>query len=168
MDSLQGLETHVEFLHVENSDPRPELIPALLKACEGEGSIVSYYGKFETDRINEMAQVFPEYKVALESLCERIVDPLPVIRDTIYDQKFKGSFSLKSVVPALLGEEHSYEGMMIGNGGEAQRAYDEILKPETSQVRRKELIQASLEYCKKDTKVMVDLVKWLFETKVNE
>lgn len=165
MDSLNERETHAEFLHLENSDPRPQLIPALLKACDGEGSIVSYYGKFETDRIKEMAQVFPEYKVHLDSLCARIVDPLPLIREAIYDLKFHGSFSLKSVVPALLGEDQSYEGMLIGNGGEAQRAYEEVLKPETSQVRRQELIQASLEYCKKDTKVMVDLVNWLFTIK---
>ena len=154
---------HFEFLHDSSTDPRPTLIPALLKACEGEGSIVSYFGKFETDRINEMGKVFPEYNEALESLTQRIVDPLPVIRDHIYDGEFKGSFSLKAVAPALLGADQSYEGMMVANGGEAQRAYEEILNPNTTPERKNELLKASLEYCKKDTLVMVDLVKWLFE-----
>lgn len=163
MESLESQVTHEEFLHTLSTDPRPTLIPALLKSCEGEGSIVAYYGRFETDRINDMAKVFPEYAEALEALTQRIVDPLPVIRECIYDKEFKGSFSLKAVVPALLGAEQSYEGMMVANGGDAQRAYQEIINPNTLSQRKEELIKASLEYCKKDTAVMVDLVKWLFQ-----
>jgi len=163
MESLNGEVTHQEFLHTLPTDPRPTLIPALLKACEGESSIVAYYGRFETDRINEMAKAFPEYASDLEALPQRIVDPLPLIREFIYDKEFEGSFSLKAVVPALLGEEQSYEGMMVANGGDAQRAYQEIINPKTLLQRKEELIKASLEYCKKDTAVMVDLVKWLFQ-----
>lgn len=163
LEKLGGELVHYEFLHDSLTDPRPTLIPALLKSCEGEGSIVSYFGKFETDRINEMGKVFPEYKEALEALTQRIVDPLPVIRDHVYDGEFHGSFSLKAVAPALLGSEQSYEGMLVGNGGEAQRAYEEIINPNTPSERKNELLKASLEYCKKDTLVMVELVKWLFD-----
>ena len=165
MESKESEVSHFEFLHTNATDPRPNMIPALLKACEGEGSIVSYFGKFETDRIMDMAKVFPEFQNELEALCQRIVDPLPIIREHIYDKEFHGSFSLKAVAPALLGEEQSYEGMTVANGSEAQRAYEEILNPSTLDARREELIRASLEYCKKDTQVMVDLVKWLFELK---
>lgn len=168
MESLESEVSHLEFLHDLPTDPRPTLIPALLKACEGEGSIVAYYGRFETDRINEMAKTFPEYAAPLEALTQRIVDPLPIIREFIYDKEFKGSFSLKAVVPALLGEEQSYEGMLVANGGDAQRAYQEIINPKTTPQRKEELLKASLEYCKKDTAVMVDLVKWLFQLKSNE
>ncbi len=163
MTSKESEVTHHEFFHEFPTDPRPTLIPALLKACEGEGSIVSYYGRFETDRILEMAKSFSEYAEQLEALTQRIVDPLPVIRDFIYDKEFKGSFSLKAVVPALLGEDESYEGMKVANGGDAQRAYEEIINSKTTSERKNELLKASLEYCKKDTWVMVELVKWLFE-----
>ncbi len=162
-ENIDSEPLHFEFLHVESTDPRPTLIPALLKACEGDGSIVAYFGKFETDRMVEMGKVFPQYQKALESLCQRIVDPLPLIREHIYDKNFMGSFGLKAVVPALLGVEQSYEGMVVANGEQAQRAYEEIINPLTSLARKEELIKASLEYCKKDTQVMVDLVKWLFD-----
>ena len=66
MESKESEVSHFEFLHTNATDPRPTLIPALLKACEGEGSIVSYFGKFETDRIMDMAKVFPEFQTDLE------------------------------------------------------------------------------------------------------
>ncbi len=97
----------------------------------------------------------------LEALLERIVDPLPVIRDHVYDNAFAGSFGLKAVAPAILGESQSYDGMLVANGTAAQQAFDELINDETPLDRKNELIQASLEYCKKDTLVMVELVKWL-------
>lgn len=52
---------------------------------------------------------------------------------------------------------------LVANGTAAQRAFEEIINPQTIPSRRDELILASLEYCKKDTLVMVELVKWLFQ-----
>lgn len=82
---------------------------------------------------------------------------------TVYDNKFYGSFSLKLVAPAILGESQSYDGMLVANGTAAQRAFEEIINPHTAPARKDELIRASLDYCKKDTLVMVELVQWLYE-----
>jgi hypothetical protein len=153
--------TNKEYLHTDKSDPRPQLIPALLEACGTEGSIVAYYGKFESSRIAELAEFSPEYKIELEALLPRIVDPLPVIRDFIYDDEFNGSFGLKSVGPALLGNKFSYDDMLVNNGTAAQRAFEQIISENTNPTLKNELIQASIEYCRKDTLVMVELVKWL-------
>jgi Domain of unknown function(DUF2779)/Domain of unknown function DUF83 len=153
---------HKEYLHVSKTDPRPNLIPALLQACGDRGSIVAYYGQFESSRITELAAYSSKSKKQLESLIERIVDPLPVIRNHVYDNKFAGSFSLKAVAPAILGDSHSYDGMLVANGTAAQRAFEELIDDETPQNRKDDLIRASLEYCEKDTLVMVELVKWLY------
>lgn len=153
---------HKEFLHTEQSDPRHSLILSLLEACEDQGSVVAYFGKFESGRIKELAEFSPSHTVALQALSDRIVDPLPIIRDHVYDPGFKGSFSLKDVAPAILGQSFSYEKMLVGNGLAAQRAFEEIISQETPKLRKEELISATLEYCKQDTFVMVELVKWLF------
>lgn len=158
-----GEVEHQEFLHTNLSDPRPTLIPKLIEDCGAEGVVVAYYARFEKERMMEMATSFPQFKEQLESICSRLVDPLPIIRDFVYDVGFNGSFGLKNVAPALLGKEHGYDGMLVADGGAAQRAFDEIIDLKTNQIRKKELTLGILEYCKKDTLVMVELVKWLFK-----
>lgn len=162
-ESPEASITHTEFLHITPDDPRPALIPALLKACGNHGSIVAYFGRFESERIEALARYSPEHTEALTLLISRIVDPLPVIRDAVYDNAFNGSFSLKKIAPALLGEEASYADMPVANGGDAQRAFEELISPNTSTVKKEEIRQAMLAYCKKDTEVMVDLVKCLYQ-----
>ena len=161
-NALHAGVTHKEFLHDTADDPRPTLIPSLLEACGETGSIVAYHAAFEKKRIQELAAYSPAHSEALLKLLDRFVDPLPLIRDTIYDNAFAGSFSLKSVAPALLGESHSYEGMLVANGNDAQRAFEELLSPHITADRKSTLRTAMIEYCKKDTLVMVELVKWLY------
>ncbi|MFN3454601.1 MAG: DUF2779 domain-containing protein [Pseudobdellovibrio sp.] len=159
---------HKEYLHIDSSDPRPELIKKLIDACAGDGSIVAYYSTFEKQRIEELAEYSSTYRDQLNDLLSRFVDPLPIFRDFVYDNGFEGSFSLKTVAPSILGESYSYIGMLVDNGTAAQRAFEEIINPSTPADRRQDLITASLEYCKKDTLVMVELVKWLYEVKNEE
>jgi len=154
---------HKEFLHDNANDPRPTLIPALLEACGETGSIVAYHAPFEKSRIQELAEYSAEHHDALMKLLNRFVDPLPLIRNTVYDNAFAGSFGLKNVAPALLGEQHSYDGMSVANGNDAQRAFEELISPDTSIERKNILKRAMIEYCEKDTFVMVELVKWLYE-----
>ncbi len=161
--SLDSEIVHKEFLHVTDDDPRDTLIPALLDACGDHGSIIAYHAVFEKGRIQALADYSSEHREALLKLLDRFVDPLPLIRETVYDNAFAGSFSLKYVAPALLGDAHSYNGMLVANGGDAQRAFEEIISQKTSPGRKELLITALIEYCKKDTLVMVELVKWLFD-----
>ena len=51
--------------------------------------------------------------------------------------------------------------MAVPGGTAAQRAFEEVIKC-TDLNRKEELRQGMLEYCQKDTLVMVELVKWLF------
>lgn len=161
--SMEAELSHSEFLHTSKSDPRPTLIAELIKACDGEGSVVSYYGKFEIDRMRELADFSPVHREALEAIIARVVDPLPILREFVYDNAFKGSFSLKSVAPALLGEQHSYEGLLVKDGGAAQRAFEEMISDTVSVERASELRRGLLEYCKQDTFVMLELVRWLYQ-----
>ena len=160
-DSPSAPLTHQAFLHTQASDPRPSLIPELLAACGTSGSIIAYFAKFEADRIRELAAFAPHYAEPLLSLLTRLVDPLTVLREHVYDPAFGASYSLKRVAPALLGENQSYQGMQVANGLEAQQAFLQVINPATPEFKRSELIKAMLDYCEKDTAVMVELVAWL-------
>lgn len=162
LETLDSEMTHKEFLFAEPTDPRPALIQALLNDCGTSGSIVAYYGKFESDRIKELAEFSPEHSDALLALVERIVDPLPIFRQSVYDPKFAGSFSLKYVAPAILGSEQSYAGMDVANGGEAQRAFEAMINAEGEE--KAKIRQGLLDYCRQDTLVMAELVRWLYRS----
>lgn len=153
---------HREFLHDEANDPRPYLIEALLEACGDHGSIASYNAAFEARCITALASYAPQHHDKLQRIRERLVDPLPIVQNAVYDTEFFGSFSLKYVAPALLGEAHSYSGMSVANGNDAQRAFEDLIATDISMERKNHLRNSMLEYCKKDTFVMVELVKWLF------
>jgi len=161
-DSPSAAISHEEFLHTTQDDPRDELINALLRVCTGDGSIVAYYSGFEAQCIEALAKYSIVHCNELRKLIARLVDPLPIFREAVYDNSFCGSFSLKSVAPSILGQIQSYDGMMVANGQQAQRAYEELISSETSFERKSQLREAMLAYCHKDTLVMVELVKWLF------
>ena len=116
---------------------------------------------FERQVLETLAEKFPKYRKTLTSIAERLVDPLPIFRAHVYDPKFYGSFSIKNVAPAILGDSASYEGMAVGGGTEAQSAYLQMISAETAEAERKKLRVALLEYCKKDTLGMAELVFWL-------
>lgn len=127
------------------------------------GSVVAYNMGFESGVLKTLAELFPKYRKRLLSIVDRLVDPLPVFRSSVYDPGFAGSFSIKNVAPAILGKSASYDEMDVAGGTEAQSAYMEMINPTTEKKRKEELRKGLIEYCTKDTKEMVDLVDWLFE-----
>jgi hypothetical protein len=90
----------------------------------------------------------------------RIVDLLPLIRDHVYDPEFHGSFSLKSVLPALV-PELGYDDLETKDGGLASLAYAEMRALDTSAERKAALRSALFEYCKRDTQAILDLFRLL-------
>jgi hypothetical protein len=164
LDSIDAEPRHIEFLHTEQNDPRPGLIPALVEACKGEGSVVAYYAKFEASCIRDLEEFSPEMSSQLAAIRARLVDPLPVFKEAVYDGGFGDSYSIKSVAPAILGKNFSYDNMLVGEGGAAQRAFEEIISSQTAPARKAQLKTALIEYCKKDTFVMVELVRWLYKS----
>jgi predicted RecB family nuclease len=117
---------------------------------------------FESGVVKSLAEMFPKHRARLKDITERLVDPLPIIRSHVYDPQFHGSFSIKTVAPALLGKSASYDGMAVGDGGDAQVAYLCLIDPKTDPTEKERLRKALLEYCRKDTLGMVELVEWLF------
>ena len=163
---LQYLDSevqHKEFLHDNTDDPRLNLIETLIEACGTEGSIIAYNATFEKNCIAALSKYSPVHETALNEFQKRIVDPLPIIQSAVYDPAFHGSFSLKKVAPALLGSEYNYDQMSVANGTDAQRAFEELIHADTKLARKEELKKAMLDYCKQDTYVLVELVKWLFK-----
>ena len=89
-------------------------------------------------------------------------DPLPAIRAHVYHLEFRGSYSLKAVLPALV-PGMTYEGMGVSDGAEAGLAWEKMLHAQAGGEERKKLRSDLLAYCKQDTLAMAKLLGVLYE-----
>ena len=117
---------HLEFLATDTGDPRQAFVLALCDALGERGSIVVYYQQFESQRLADLALWLPEFSGRIEKIQRRLWDLLPIIRDHVYHPAFAGSYSLKSVLPALV-PEMTYEGMEVADGQAAGLAWESLI-----------------------------------------
>lgn len=151
-DSDGGLK-HSEFLHEEDGDPRERFVTSLLAAIPSEGSIVTY-SSYERSVMKELAEAFPRHRGGLLSLAERVFDLLQPIRTEYYHPGFHGSFSMKSVTPALV-PDLAYDDLEIREGIAASASYSQLIASDTLPCDRDRIREALLAYCARDTEAMV-------------
>jgi predicted RecB family nuclease len=151
---------HFEFLATDRSDPRQAFISALCDVLGDHGSIVVYHQQFESQRLSELASWQPEFAGRIEKIQRRLWDLLPIIRDHVYHPAFGGSYSLKSVLPALV-PEMTYEGMEVGDGQAAGIAWELLVRGELNRGECDRIRKALLDYCGQDTLGMVVLIERL-------
>jgi hypothetical protein len=109
-----GSVEHQESLCEEDKDPREEFTLSLLDVLGIDGSIVTYTN-YEEGIIKGLADELSEYRERLHALLDRIKNLHKIISKHYYHPQFHGSFSLKSVLPAIL-PEMTYENLEIQEG----------------------------------------------------
>ena len=158
MDSGGALQHH-EWLAVAGCDPRPQLAKALVKACEGAETVVAYNAGFEKGCIIGLAQLCPELEEQLMAIADKLADLLPMVRNNVYHPQFHGSFSIKSVLPALI-PGMGYTDLDIASGDLAALKLEKMILGEI-EGNTDELRSALLKYCEMDTLAMVELYREL-------
>lgn len=162
VQETDGRVTHHEWLAEGPDDPRPMLAKRLIQACESARTVVAYNAGFERQRIEQMAQALPALAPPLLNIATRLVDLLPVVRNHVYHPDFGGSFSLKSVLPALVPGLR-YDALAIGDGGMATLELERLLfdgkglEPSAKEQVRSDLLR----YCHQDTWGLVKLLERL-------
>ena len=126
----------------------------MLETLGDWGPVIVYSAAFERSRMLELARDFPDLAPALEAVVARIFDLLPLARTNYYHPDMRGSWSIKAVLPTI-APDLAYGNLAVADGGMAQDAFGEIMNPETSTERHRELRDALLEYCERDTLAMV-------------
>jgi hypothetical protein len=159
-----GRWIHHDWIAEGPEDPRPELVRRLAAACEGASTILAYHADFERTCLRRIAESLPELREAAESILSRLVDALPLVRDHVYHLGFKGSFSLKSVLPALV-PGLDYTDLEIKGGMAASRELERLMLdgdsiPADERVRVREALRR---YCERDTWGVVKLLERLEE-----
>jgi len=161
-----GRLEHKEFLADENQDPRVELIKNLLNDLTENGTILAYNKSFEIGVIKRLAKFAPEYEKKLLNLVDRFEDLIEPFRNLgVYHYNFNGSFSIKSVLPALFPDDESlnYKNLgLIQNGGDAMDTFAKLHLIDDEKLK-KQIKEDLLKYCKLDTFAMVKLLEKLRE-----
>ena len=151
---------HFEFLATDKSDPREAFIFSLCDALGERGSIVVYHQQFESQRLLDLASWLPKFSGRIDNIQSRLWDLLPVVRDHVYHPAFAGSYSLKSVLPALV-PGMGYDDMAVSDGQAAGLAWESLIGGDCSEAERQRKQKALLDYCGQDTLGMVRLVEEL-------
>lgn len=158
----RGLRRH-EWLADGKDDPRPAFARELVAACEGAQSILAYSASFEKARIEAIWNAMPELEPQLSNVHGKIQDLLPIVRDHVYHPDFNGSFSIKSVLPALV-PDLGYHDLEIQDGGTAAAVLQTLLFDDTlGQAEKNGLRKQLLAYCERDTLAMVKLYERMRE-----
>lgn len=159
-----GAVVHHAHLADAGADPRAMMADAVVTACAGASVITAYNAPFEAGCITRLAEAVPPRKHQLLEVRERLVDLLPIVADHVYDPAFHGTFSIKSVLPALV-PSLGYSDLEVADGETASARLEQLLlEPDSIPADEREKTRRDLlDYCKRDTLAMVKLVERLRE-----
>ena len=155
MLSADGSIEHREFPHENADDPREEFTKTLLEVLGSEGTIHTYTG-FEERIIRGLAEELPRFRERLLASLGRIKDLHRIVRKGYYHPGFHGSFSVKSVLPALL-PGIGYGNLAIQDGQQAGLEYMKMTDPTRAKEERGRIRENLLTYCGHDTLAMVKI-----------
>ncbi len=165
IEQENGELMHREFLAEPDTDPRRMIAEQLCHDIPLNVCTLAYNKAFECGRLKDLAALFPDLSYHLLNIADNIIDLAdPFSSGWYYNRDMGGSYSIKSVLPALFPDDpeldyHNLEG--IQNGGDAMRIYPMMgsMTPEEREKARKEL----LKYCELDTYAMVKIWQKLRE-----
>ena len=158
---------HREFLAPsDGSDPRRALAEQLCRDIPMDVCTLAYNKMFECGRIRELAALYPDLAPHLLNIADNIKDLIDPFRaGDYYVPAMGGSFSIKSVLPALFPNdpELDYHNLddRCQNGGDAMTIFPRIkdMEPDEAYASR----EALLRYCELDTWAMVKVWEKLKE-----
>ena len=150
---------HKEFLAESGTDPLRAIAESLCRNIPKDVCVTAYYKAFECTRLRELAGLFPDLADHLQNIADNVIDLLvPFQSGWYYNRAMGGSFSIKSVLPALFPDDPSlnYHNLEdIHNGAEAMTIFPQIqYMPPEEQARTRHNL---LKYCELDTYAMVKL-----------
>ncbi len=148
IEGEHGQLEHKDFF--EQGDCRRHFVESLLESVPKKGSILVYNMEgAEKLRLVQLSKQFPEYAKDLEQIWSRMIDlSKPFEAGLVYDNRMRGHYSLKSVLPVFT-DEYSYSKLSIQDGLNAVHSYRTFASASKSEQRqiRKDIRT----YCSMDT-----------------
>ena len=152
-----GTLEHAEFLADGDGDPRRAFATSLIAQLRGAATLVVYTG-YERTQLTALRDAFPDLRSALEAvLTIPQFDLHPVVRNGYYHPEFRGSFSLKAVLPVMV-PDLAYTDLAIQHGDVASLQFQRLWDNGMDHTTRHQIRTDLLAYCERDTLAMVRIV----------
>ena len=155
-----GKYDHLEYLaESDGTDPRRGVAEQLCDDIPANVCVLAYNMPFEKNCLKDLAYTFPDLSRHLMRIHDNMVDLLVPFREGYYYvPAMGGSFSIKSVLPALFPNDpeldyHNLSG--VHNGSEAMDIFPKI--KEMSFLKARRARKDLLRYCELDTWAMVKI-----------
>jgi hypothetical protein len=159
-ESVLGLRND-RFLDLSGADPRRRCAQALVRALRGTKVVLAYNASFERGCLLRLAAMFPDLADDLGRVASMLFDLLPLVRRHYYHRSMLGSYSLKAVLPTMLGHDPYAALGGVQSGSLAQSLYYETLHSEATGARHRQVGQQLCEYCRLDTWSLIAVAAFL-------
>ena len=146
---------HCDYLHKATDNPMDGLLGKLSQDIAEYGSVIVWNKSFEMDRNIEMAKYAPKYADFLSNINSRVIDLIDPFKDNmITDPAFKGSNSIKDVLPVMV-PGYSYIDLEIKDGGTAASDWKAVTLQDGP--NKEKVYRDLIKYCERDTEAMVKI-----------
>ena len=150
---------HEEFLDLSGEPPMRALAEKMIECLGTSGPVLMYTG-YERTVIEGLIDMFPDLAGPLQAIAGRLYDLHPVVKANYYHPGMLGSWSIKAVLPTINPEIDYKKLEGIREGTAASEGFLEAIHPGTDMVRKLELEEQLLRYCRFDTEAMVEIVRF--------
>jgi predicted RecB family nuclease len=144
-------------------DLRKDFLERILSETKSFNSILMFDKSLEETVLNQLVELYPEYKNDIADLKNKIVDLAePIRKGSYYHPEMKGNFTLKSIAP-LVNQEAGFNNLDIQSGISAMYIYESLL--EQNAIEGEHIKQQLIDYCEMDALITYQLLNF-FNSKV--
>lgn len=157
------LKNYSYFKPIEE-DLRKDFLERILIETKKFNSILMFDKSLEETVLNQLAELYPEYRGDISDLKSKIIDLAePIRKGNYYHPDMKGNFTLKSIAP-LVNQEAGFENLDIQSGITAMYIYESLL--ELNAIEAEQIKQQLVDYCEMDALITYQLLSF-FNSKID-
>ena len=161
-DRSGAIIEHKEYLAKEGTDPRREIAEKLCNDIPKDACVLAYNVGFEKSRILKLADHYIDLSEHLTAIANNLKDLADPFRNMhYYHRDMGGSYSIKKVLPAVLGYDPYANLEIVKGGGDAMTLFPILHTKPPEEIEK--IREALLAYCKLDTQAMVWVLDKLYE-----
>ncbi len=158
------IEKYSYFKPIEE-DFRKEFLEHILLMTKDFHTILMFDKSLEETILNQLAELFPEYKNEIVALKSKIVDLAePIRKGNYYHPDMKGNFTLKSIAP-IVNQEAGFNSLDIQSGISAMYIYESLLEQKNI-IEAEHIKQQLIDYCEMDALITYQLLNF-FRSKLD-